>query len=523
MEYENEVLDWEEDEEPAAQPQTTADDADDADGVSLGSDSGDEREPQAPASSANVVAAARVPPVVPEVYNKSSLPTPQLSSIPPQSERKERVEKVNSTSSTRKDEDRGHSRSSTSPAPKGRRKGRRTPASTVSTSSTLPKIPGLPPKPQTSTIPSSSYSPSTMIEATAMSRSKGKNGASASTSSSGHSRKANGEEIISPSSNPKPLAPLTPKPPADVSLPPDWEIRHSRSNNTVYYYNIRTYESTWQRPRTEPVESGNGNSGLSYEDRHYRPSTGEIGSGSGSFVHENDVPPPRSSRSGRHADTTDTWYGSSGLHEENRETSPYRNRRRSPSPASSRRHARDDLVDDRDADYHRQHDRDSRRANSSRDDREQRLDSDRHWVAPLHQDNSQNLESQNNSRRRQPLPPQGPPPSMQDYSRREVDLPRRNDSSYERSREEELDRQRRSRQGPPQPNAKDRGNREDYPYPEQRQHDVSSSNSTLIRLIPYPSSFLRSGMRILLLHGCARFATRGIALTKQAVLISCVG
>ncbi|KAI0634716.1 hypothetical protein C8Q77DRAFT_1054193, partial [Trametes polyzona] len=33
------------------------------------------------------------------------------------------------------------------------------------------------------------------------------------------------------------------------ALPPDWEIRYSRNGNQAYYFNIKTEESTWTRPK----------------------------------------------------------------------------------------------------------------------------------------------------------------------------------------------------------------------------------------------------------------------------------
>ncbi|KAI0824905.1 hypothetical protein BC628DRAFT_1275010, partial [Trametes gibbosa] len=35
-------------------------------------------------------------------------------------------------------------------------------------------------------------------------------------------------------------------------LPPDWEIRHSRNDAEVYYFNVKTDESTWVRPKLPP-------------------------------------------------------------------------------------------------------------------------------------------------------------------------------------------------------------------------------------------------------------------------------
>ncbi|KII91287.1 hypothetical protein PLICRDRAFT_38020 [Plicaturopsis crispa FD-325 SS-3] len=86
------------------------------------------------------------------------------------------------------------------------------------------------------------------------------------------------------------------------SLPPDWEVRRPSSGRGVYFYNLRTQESTWTRPGTKDKERGRSGKmndrgtptkvseqrsssrptrpehvgqpstgDLSYEDRHYRP------------------------------------------------------------------------------------------------------------------------------------------------------------------------------------------------------------------------------------------------------------
>lgn len=85
-------------------------------------------------------------------------------------------------------------------------------------------------------------------------------------------------------------------------LPPDWEVKHSRNGQGVYYYNIHTQESTWTRPTAhsarekcaersdhrddpldKPLSSRNGavlvprvgradnGEDMSYTDRHYPP------------------------------------------------------------------------------------------------------------------------------------------------------------------------------------------------------------------------------------------------------------
>ncbi|KAF9653730.1 hypothetical protein BDM02DRAFT_1660518 [Thelephora ganbajun] len=111
------------------------------------------------------------------------------------------------------------------------------------------------------------------------------------------------------------------KKPAGEPLPPDWEIRHPRSGGSeVYYYNVKTHESTWVRPTLPPQkgsrernERANGTShqstggsrarspsnnyvsppknrttllpseDMSFDDRHYRPM--EVPASSGRVEH----------------------------------------------------------------------------------------------------------------------------------------------------------------------------------------------------------------------------------------------
>ncbi|KIJ63057.1 hypothetical protein HYDPIDRAFT_29748 [Hydnomerulius pinastri MD-312] len=88
---------------------------------------------------------------------------------------------------------------------------------------------------------------------------------------------------------------------SDDPLPPGWEVKHPRNGRGVYYYNVRTEESTWTRPASAPVREKRGQRSdprddpldkslpsrgdetvisrvgrsdgddLSYDDRHYRP------------------------------------------------------------------------------------------------------------------------------------------------------------------------------------------------------------------------------------------------------------
>ncbi|KXN71440.1 peptidyl-prolyl cis-trans isomerase NIMA-interacting 1-like protein [Conidiobolus coronatus NRRL 28638] len=39
-------------------------------------------------------------------------------------------------------------------------------------------------------------------------------------------------------------------------LPPGWEQRHSQSHNKPYYFNSRTGESVWEKPRLDSSNSG---------------------------------------------------------------------------------------------------------------------------------------------------------------------------------------------------------------------------------------------------------------------------
>ncbi|KAF9515116.1 hypothetical protein BS47DRAFT_1391855 [Hydnum rufescens UP504] len=71
-------------------------------------------------------------------------------------------------------------------------------------------------------------------------------------------RKRERDQILAPG-----IASMAPRKPTQtvhdiVDLPPDWEIRTSRSSNETYYFNIRTSETTWARPlavRTRDLRS----------------------------------------------------------------------------------------------------------------------------------------------------------------------------------------------------------------------------------------------------------------------------
>ncbi|KAF8632052.1 hypothetical protein AX15_002074 [Amanita polypyramis BW_CC] len=123
----------------------------------------------------------------------------------------------------------------------------------------------LPPKPIASTLPYIPPSHPSIVEATAM-----------SARARDHKRSTgSGEKTVH----------------YKEPLPPDWEIRYPRSGGrTFYYYNVVTHQSTWyhpgfpppNRPNTGPNSSKTpaannyGPSGLTYDDRHYRPGSPEI-------------------------------------------------------------------------------------------------------------------------------------------------------------------------------------------------------------------------------------------------------
>jgi len=100
----------------------------------------------------------------------------------------------------------------------------------------------LPPKPVVANVPFMHPSHPSIIEATAMSRSTGRDSKS----------KANGSITgVGPSGKPTSSGePNTAKnASSDSPLPPDWEVRHPRTGgHGIYYYNVRTHLSTWTRP-----------------------------------------------------------------------------------------------------------------------------------------------------------------------------------------------------------------------------------------------------------------------------------
>lgn len=195
MDDENEVLDWEEDEE-----QTTGL-VDDADGVSLGSESGDENPNAAPPASASS-ASIRASVLSSQDANGASRPISPKPSTPLQREGSHSSLKPNDTTpiASPNSQSRSH-RSKSKPI------------------SSIQMIHGLPPKPVVSAVPPMPLSNSSLTEATAM-----------ATRESGKGKSGGGSKST------------------EISLPPNWEVRHSQSTKQVYYYNNRTHQSTWERP-----------------------------------------------------------------------------------------------------------------------------------------------------------------------------------------------------------------------------------------------------------------------------------
>lgn len=274
MEEDSELLDWGNEDDELGQfgnQQTgVVDGVEDAeDAVSLGGDEDDTEHYYAYQSASN------------QDLQESSLPAPKASAVlpPPQQQQ---------NSHGNREPQRDHSGSSNTPVLQSQNSPQQ-PPKRRSLSQSLGKMThSLPPKPVSSTIPFMQPAhPSSIIEATAMSLHRDK--------------KSNG-------SIGKPISPGD----AGDSLPPDWEAKHSRSGGGVYYYNLKTHQSTWTRPvsgskspikdkdrgRTQTSESrpsirsGNNSpsrpsdqlkpshsgeepqvssTALSYDDRHYRP------------------------------------------------------------------------------------------------------------------------------------------------------------------------------------------------------------------------------------------------------------
>ncbi|KAK2465600.1 hypothetical protein APHAL10511_002492 [Amanita phalloides] len=148
----------------------------------------------------------------------------------------------------------------------------------------------LPPKPVASTMPYIPPSHTSIVEATAM---------SARTREHKRSTSEKGSHYKEP-------------------LPPDWEVRYSRSGSrNLYYYNVVTHQSTWYHPASPtasrgkvasnpgklPPSSGSyGPSALTYEDRHYRPGSPDarpddgLNDGTDSRPAERGSTPPKSPR-----------------------------------------------------------------------------------------------------------------------------------------------------------------------------------------------------------------------------------
>ncbi|KAF9260595.1 hypothetical protein L218DRAFT_1079270 [Marasmius fiardii PR-910] len=533
MEEENEVLDWEDDEEQTQAP--TAED--DADGVSLGSGSDDENEAR------SQLAAVDEPgnlPVTVSGQRDSSGVTRQATVPPPvsQSERHVHTEdstKPHSSSLHRKDpENNGLSDSNASPAPKGSR--RRSKKAREPPTSTLPKVHGLPPKPVASTLAFVAPSHPSLTEATAMSQSKGKNGLSSVPSGNSSSKATGDQRPHSSGSNNKPLSSKANS--GEIPLPPDWQLRQSRSSDAVYYYNTRTHECTWVKPLPELPDSSKERNALTFEDRHYRP--GVVDDTTSSTRQRTVSLEPQvssSTRNDRGPPPKDTWFGRSGFHEEEDGDSDdsYRGHsardrrgRRSPSPASPNR-SRDvdtDVRGTRHSQSQRRHDRVSRAAAGDRENEynnrthepehnrsgaeEFRIhDSDRHW-APRDEPHSHSRPGYDqapdahklqakSSRRHPPASPQEFLP--QAHGHRQHD--RAEPYSHEQSREE------RKRNAYPPITSRSR----DIDSWEQRQpqNSLSSTNRHRSPSPPHPMLMTTSGL-----------PPPPLAATNSATLISSV-
>ena len=288
MEEDTEVLDWgnEDDEQPQQDTSKTNTGADDEDAVSLGGDEDDDMEHYGAYQSNQVQ------------VQQTGGETAKVSATTQQPP----------TSTVAKEREREHDPPS-SGGRNGRRSTQRSPSRRSQASKPLPSLThSLPPKPVLSSVPFMQPANSaSLIEATAMG------------GSTQHPKKSNGK----PSSI------------SEDALPPEWEAKQPSSGIGIYYYNIRTHESTWTRPtargsesgdRSSPVKdrvdrdrrpralttsesrtsirsgnsspnrihspslhvaltaSSNTNDGLSFDDRHYRP--GEASDGHGSSVNK---------------------------------------------------------------------------------------------------------------------------------------------------------------------------------------------------------------------------------------------
>jgi hypothetical protein len=225
MEEENEVLDWGNEDDEQQHPEThrkasdhqhgigNLDDVEDS--VSLGEDEDEhgyftyqQAESNGDVESNDVLPAKSA--TLEQQHSKSSLELQRQQSSPSQ----------NLSSAAASPE---HNQSSTDQPHSSQR----------SQSFTTRLTHALPPKPVVANVPYLHPSHPSIVEATAMStrRSeslKNKSNGTSSTTASATGIKSNG---------------------ADTPLPAGWEARKSRSGgNKVYYYNIETEESTWERP-----------------------------------------------------------------------------------------------------------------------------------------------------------------------------------------------------------------------------------------------------------------------------------
>ncbi|KAF7966031.1 hypothetical protein HWV62_40453 [Athelia sp. TMB] len=209
MEEETEVLDWghDDDEQQYDSRQTengTVDDVEE-DAVSLG---GDDEEPYYAYQATSQQEKAEERSVTPAKPPSAQSHQQQVPSQPPRSQGNNRDLQRENSSTSSKPTHIAQVQYSPHRSPKRR-------------SQSFGKMThSLPPKPVVSAVPYiQDTHPSSIIEATAMSV---------------HRDKKNGKPHSSTDGG-------------DL-LPPDWEAKHPRTGGGVYYYNVRTHESTWSRP-----------------------------------------------------------------------------------------------------------------------------------------------------------------------------------------------------------------------------------------------------------------------------------
>lgn len=431
MDDDNEVLDWDEDDEQQVQVESfrkasLADaqdsgwgggDADDDDAVSLGPDD-DEHEYLPQDSAAENGSAAAAPhdsngavEGAKHSSNSKTVSTPKSATFPPQ----QPVQRENSSNSLRNDH------SSAAPSP-------RRPQSSSTPAKLIPAIHGLPAKPIVASVPFFPPSHPSLIEATAMSNPTGKKNGIVNSTSSGKSQSYTD----------------------DSSLPPHWEVRQPRSSNSgIYYYNIKTQESTWSRPvssLSSPVKEQHllrhfrgSNSGdrdfreppshspsrisqtSNHQSSQHHPSSRSAQaphdggdpppihfsstsvSVSGSLSYDDrhyrpgeNAPPVEASSHGKRPGNTDSWFGG----ESPPPVSPHsRERERSLSPPPSRQRGRDSARHSRSS---QRPGRGARGANNDRDDISMNRGSvspPRNWIPAAHVLQAESANANQGSRR----------------------------------------------------------------------------------------------------------------------------